>query len=65
MQRMKLKYAGAALGLLFGWLIVQYGFFRALFVLVLAVIGWMIGRILDGEVDISEYLALRDRENLE
>ena len=65
MQRLKLKHAGAAVGLLFGWLIVQYGFFRALFVAVLAGIGWVIGRILDGELDVSEYLSRRDRENLE
>ncbi len=57
------KHLGALYGLGLGWLIIQYGIVKAGFVVGVTVLGWMVGRILDGEVDVSSYI--RRREDLE
>ena len=59
------KHLGVLVGFGFGWLIVQYGFFKAFFVIVLAGAGWAVGRVLDGEIDLSRYLPRRDGQDLE
>ncbi len=53
------KHVGALLGLAFGWLIVQYNIYIAVFLAVMAGLGWFIGRVLDGEADLSEYIPRR------
>ena len=64
-MRMSSKHVGALLGLGFGWLVVQYGFFKAVFVAVVALLGWFLGRIVDGELDVTQYIRRRDAEDLE
>jgi uncharacterized membrane protein len=59
------KHVGALLGLGFGWLAVQYGPFKAVFVAAVVGIGWFIGRVLDGETDISDYVRRRGPEEME
>jgi uncharacterized membrane protein len=56
MQTVRPKVLGAAGGLLLGWLIVQYGLFAAAFVVLLGVIGWLAGRVIEGELDLSAYM---------
>lgn len=59
------KHLGALLGFGFGWLVVQYGFVAAVFVLAMAAAGWVVGRILDGELDVSQYIRRQDPMDLE
>jgi hypothetical protein len=56
MMRSQTRYFGAALGFGFAWLIVQYGFFPAFFVATSTVIGWTLGRILDGDLRIGHFI---------
>jgi hypothetical protein len=56
MIRISAKHAGALFGLFLGWLIIQYGLVAAVFVLALAAAGWIVGRVLDGEIDVSRYI---------
>ena len=65
MIHVRFKHIGALLGLAFAWFVVQYGFFQAVFVAVAVGLGWFLGRILDGEVDVAEYVRRRDVEDLE
>lgn len=58
------KYVGAIAGLIFGWMVVQYGF-KAFFIIVVGLLGWLVGKVLDGEADISQYIRRRDEEELE
>jgi uncharacterized membrane protein len=64
-MRPSTKHVGALLGFGFGWLIVQYGFVAAVFVLAMALAGWAVGRVLDGELDISQYIRPREPADLE
>ena len=59
------KHVGALLGFGFGWLIVHYNVFIAVFLAVMAAAGWFVGRILDGEADLSDYVSRRRGEDLE
>ena len=59
---MPMKYAGALAGLVFGYLILRFGFIKAVFVLALAAVGWVIGRVLDGEIDVTSYIRRNDLE---
>jgi uncharacterized membrane protein len=56
MQTLRPKVLGAAGGALFGWLIVQYGLFAAAFIVLLGVVGWLAGRVIEGELDLSAYM---------
>ncbi len=64
-MQIKAKHVGAVLGFGFGWLIVHYNIFIAVFLAVTAIGGWYLGRVLDGETDIVEYLARRRNQDLE
>ena len=59
---MPMKYAGALAGLVFGYLILRFGFVAAVFVLALAAVGWIVGRVLDGEIDVTSYIRRNDLE---
>ncbi|HEU4753802.1 MAG TPA: DUF2273 domain-containing protein [Armatimonadota bacterium] len=59
------KYVGLFVGLFAGWLIVQYGLFKAAFVGLAALVGWTIGRILEGELDISHHFRRPGDQDLE
>jgi hypothetical protein len=50
------KHVGVLLGFGFGWLVVQYSFVQAIFVLAMAIAGWVVGRVLDGEIDVTQYI---------
>jgi len=59
------KQLGALLGFGFGWLVVQYGFVSAVFVGAMALGGWAVGRVLDGEIDLSAYIRPRGPQDLD
>ncbi len=50
------KLICAVAGLVLAWLIVHYGFYRAVFVVVGGLAGWYVGRILEGEIRPFEML---------
>lgn len=54
MNHLKGKHIGALLGLAFGLAVIHYGW-RAFFLAVVVGIGWAVGRIFDGEVDLPGY----------
>jgi len=56
------KITGVLLGLVFGWLAIKYGIFKAMFVAVCAVAGYFIGKRLDEKLDFREMLARLFRE---
>ncbi len=64
-MQFRFKHVGALAGLLFGWLIIQYNFFQAVFVFVVAGIGWAAGKVFDGETDITRYIRRPEEEELE
>ncbi len=41
------KLIGIALGLFLGWMIIEYGLFRTLFVVILVVAGYLLGKQVD------------------
>jgi uncharacterized membrane protein len=59
------KHVGALGGLLFGWAILQYGFYQAVFLVALALLGWWAGKLLDGEAPLLDYLQRRRDEHLD
>jgi uncharacterized membrane protein len=59
------KHLGTLVGFGFGWLVVQYGFVRAVFVIAMAAAGWAVGRVLDGELDISRFIRTCDPQDFE
>jgi uncharacterized membrane protein len=61
-MQLQAKHVGALAGLLFGYLFVRFGFIQAVFVLTIGAVGWIIGRVLDGEVDVTSYLRRNDIE---
>lgn len=61
-MQFRAKHVCALLGFFFGWLIVHYNFFIAVFLAVTAALGWFVGKVLDGETDISEYIRRRNQE---
>ncbi len=65
MRQLPAKTIGALLGLLFGLLVVQFGFFKAVFVGVVMGIGWFVGRVLDGETNFGDLIRPRDTDDLE
>lgn len=57
--RITSKHVGALLGLGIGWIIVRHGLVEAVFVLVVVAIGWIVGRIVDGELEVQDLLPRR------
>ncbi|MDO7786391.1 DUF2273 domain-containing protein [Desulforamulus aquiferis] len=57
------KALGVALGLFFGWFAISYGFFKAVFVALCVVGGYIIGKGVDEHYDFRETLSrlFRDR----
>lgn len=47
--RHKGKILGAALGLILGWLVIRYGFLRAMLATAFVVVGFSIGSLVDRE----------------
>jgi uncharacterized membrane protein len=61
---MNAKVIGALVGLVFGLAILHYGLIATVFILVCALAGWWIGRIVEGEISLAEILdrfSTRDR----
>lgn len=50
------KISGVVIGLLVGVLIIVFGFFRTLFILLCAVIGYVIGKRIDEKEDIMDVI---------
>lgn len=50
------KLLGVTLGLLLGWMIIEYGFFRTLFVIVLIALGYFFGKKADDGEDLRGLL---------
>lgn len=53
---MKLKHYGLLVGLLAGFAWMWLGVGRMLVVLVVGVIGYVVGGVLDGEIDLQKYI---------
>lgn len=64
-MQLRTKHIGAIVGFAFGWLVIQYGFVAAVFMLAMAGVGWFVGRILDGEAQLSDYIRPRDGQDYE
>lgn len=64
-MQLNAKILGAVFGFGFGWLVVQYGLVQAVFVLAMAAVGWIIGRVVEGELDISQYARRQEPLDLE
>jgi xanthosine utilization system XapX-like protein len=55
------RYAGLIVGLVFGVIWVRDGFADAVLVAVVGLIGYYVGAVLSGEIDLVEMLARRNR----
>jgi xanthosine utilization system XapX-like protein len=55
------RYAGLIVGLVFGVIWVRDGFADAVLVAVVGLIGYYVGAVLSGEIDLVEMLARRTR----
>jgi hypothetical protein len=64
-MQIKTRHLGAVMGFAFGWLIIEKGLPLAVFVGVVAAVGWVIGRVLDGEIDLQDFVRRRDGENFD
>jgi uncharacterized membrane protein len=64
-MQVRTKYIGILVGLGIGWIIVQHGLIKGIFVLAVALVGWTIGRIMDGEIDVIEFLRRRSGEEVD
>ncbi|MHB9094093.1 MAG: DUF2273 domain-containing protein [Eubacteriales bacterium] len=51
------KLIGVTLGLLLGWMIIEYGVFKTLFVIVLIVVGYLFGKQADDGENLSLFIA--------
>ncbi len=50
------KLIGVTLGLLLGWMIIEYGVFKTLFVIVLIVVGYLLGKQADDGENLSLFI---------
>lgn len=64
-MRLSPRHYCSFLGLAFGFLILHYGFVQAVFLAAMAAAGWFVGRVLEGEIDLSEFARRREREEPE
>jgi xanthosine utilization system XapX-like protein len=55
------RYAGLIVGLVFGVIWVRDGFADAVLVVVVGLVGYYVGAVLSGEIDLVETLARRNR----
>jgi hypothetical protein len=61
---MRAKTVGALVGFGAGWAILHFGFVTAVFLGACALVGWLIGKIADGEIsllELAERYSRRDR----
>lgn len=61
---MQTKLAALVVGLALGLAIALGGFTEACVVALFGLIGWVVGKVLDGEVDVQQYLDSRKRQRL-
>ncbi|MCL6447518.1 MAG: DUF2273 domain-containing protein [Armatimonadetes bacterium] len=57
LSRHRGKITGVILGLIFGWLIILYGFLKTFFIALCAGIGYYIGKRADEKYDFKDLLA--------
>ncbi|MFZ5639592.1 MAG: DUF2273 domain-containing protein [Bacillota bacterium] len=50
------KVLGVALGLLLGWMIIEYGMLKTLFVFVLVAVGYFFGKKADDGEDLRDFV---------
>ncbi len=50
------KLIGITLGLLLGWMIIEYGLFKTLFVIILVVVGYLLGKQADDGESLSSFI---------
>lgn len=55
-RKHKGKILGAILGLLIGMIILVFGFFKTLFIVFSAVVGYFAGKLFDNKMSIRDYL---------
>jgi len=55
-QEHKGKILGAILGLIIGIIILVFGFFKTLFIIFTAIIGYIIGKFFDSKTSLRDYL---------
>ena len=60
---MQTKFAGLIVGLALGLAIALGGFTEACVVALFGLVGWIVAKVLDGELDVQEYLTNRRLEN--
>ncbi len=60
---MQTKLAGLIVGLALGLAIALGGFTEACVVALFGLAGWIVAKVLDGELDVQEYLTNRRLEN--
>ena len=58
-MQFRAKHIGALIGLAFGLAVIHYGW-KAFFLLAIIAIGWVLGRIFDGEVDLPGHVRRTD-----
>ena len=58
---MRSSQVGLVLGALLGLALVLEGFGEMLIVALIAAIGWIVARVAEGELDLTEYLSGRKR----
>ncbi len=60
---MQTKLAGLIVGLALGLAIALGGFTQACVVALFGLVGWIVAKVLDGELDVLEFLTNRRLEN--
>jgi len=56
------KVVGIILGLIYGLIAIRYGFFKSLFVVICAALGYYIGKRLDDKIDFKDLFSRFFRE---
>lgn len=64
-MQIRAKHLCALVGLAFGLLVVHYGVIKAIFVVAMVFVGWCVGRILEGELDLNDYIKRRGPDDFE
>ncbi len=65
MKRVSLRLVGVVGGTVFAWMIVQYGLFKAVFIVAGGVAGWLLARVLEGDLNLADYFRRTEGDDLE
>ena len=50
------KLLGISLGLLLGWMVIEYGLFKTFFVIIMVVVGYLLGKQMDEGESLSSII---------